>query len=141
MNTAELAILIEKFDQAQLYRYEQARELSISLLKEWLVKYKFKDWKKTEKRARKVTNRLRKNRATAIAKKLSDPDYWHSHGRGISMEVLRRDLNLRIEDFGQNKDLNDAIRVYCKLLRDYTIRLRHASVLHRRENYVPLAQG
>ena len=57
------------------------------------------------------------------------------------MEVLRRDLNLRIEDFGQNKELSDAIRVYCKLLRDYMIRLRHASVLHRRGNYVPLTQG
>ena len=56
------------------------------------------------------------------------------------MEVLRRDLNLRIEDFGQDKELSDAIRVYCKLLRDYMIRLRHASVLHRRGNYVPLAQ-
>lgn len=140
LNTAELTILIEKFDQAQLYRYEQARELSISLLKEWLVKYKFKDWKKTEKRARKVTDQLRKSRATAIAKKLSNPDYWHSHGRGISMEVLRRDLNLRIENFGENKDLSEAIRVYCKLLRDYMIRLRHAAALHRRRNYVPLVQ-
>lgn len=139
LNTAELSILIQKFDQAALYRYEQARELSISLLKEWLVKYKFENWKKTEGQGRRVTSRLRKSRATAIAKKLSDPDYWHSHGRGISMEVLRRDIRLRIEDFGQNKELSESIRVYCKLLRDYMIRLGNVSVLHRRENYVPLA--
>ena len=140
LNTAELSILIQKFP-ASLYRYEQARELSISLLKEWLVKYKFDDWKETEGQGRKVTDRLKKNRATAIAKKLSDPDYWHSHGRGISMEVLRRDLNLRIEDFEQNKELSESIRVYCKLLRDYMIRLGNGSVLHRRQNYVPLTSS
>lgn len=141
LNTAELTILIEKFDQAELYRYEQARKLSISLLEEWLVNYKFKDWDKTQERGRRVTNQLRKSRATMIARKLSNPDHWHSHGRGISMEVLRRDINLRIEDFGENNELNSAIRVYCKLLRDYMIRLRHAAVLHRRGSYVPLVQG
>ena len=105
------------------------------------MKYKFKDWEKTQKRGRKVTDRMRRNRATTIAKKLSNPDRWHSHGRGISMEVLRRDINLRIEDFGENNELRDIIRVYCKLLRDYMVRLRHAAVLHRRGSYVPLIQG
>ena len=141
LNTAELTILIEKFDQAELDKYEKARKLSISLLQEWLVKYKFKDWNKTQEKGRGVTNQLRKSRATAIAKKLSNPDHWHSHGRGISMEVLRRDLKLRIEDFGENNDLRDVIRVYCKLMRDYMIRLRHRGVLHRRGSYVPFIQG
>ena len=141
LNTAELTILIEKFDQAELYKYEEARKLSISLLQEWLVKYKFKDWKNTQEKGRRVTHRLRKSRATTIARKLSNPDHWHSHGRGISMEVLRRDLNLRIENFGENNELNDAIRVYCKLMRDYMIRLRHGGVLHRRGSYVPFIQG
>ena len=141
LNTAELTILIEKFDQAELYRDEQARKLSISLLEEWLVNYKFKDWHKTQEGGRRVTSRLRKSRATMIAKKLSNPDHWHSHGRGISMEVLGRDINLRIEDFGENDELNGPIRVYCKLLKDYMIRLRHAAVLHRGGSHVPLVQG
>lgn len=139
LNTAELAFLIEKFDPAELYRYEQARELSISLLKEWLVKYKFKDWTMTETRGLAVDNRLRASRATAIAKKLSETDRWHSHGRGISMEVLRRDINLRIEDFGADDAKKNSIRVYCKLLRDFMLRLGHPAVLHRRGEYVPLA--
>ena len=108
LNTAELTLLVEKFDQADLYRYEQARELSISLLKEWLAKYKFRNWKKTETSGTRVTDRMRKRRAQAIARKLSDSGYWHSHGRGISMEVLRRDLNLRIEDFGEDSTLSEA---------------------------------
>ena len=139
LNTAELTFLIEKFDPAELYRYEQARELSISLLKEWLVKYKFKDWTRTETRGRTVDRRLRTSRATAIAKKLSQTDRWHSHGRGISMEVLRRDLNLRIEDFGEDEARKNSIRVYCKLLRDYMLRLGHPAALHRRGSYAPFA--
>ena len=107
LSAAEITFLIEKFDPAELYRYEQARELSISLLKEWLVQYKFKNWKSTETRGIVVTPRLRRLRATAIARKLSRSDYWHSHGRGISMEVLRRDLNLRIDDFGKDHTLSE----------------------------------
>lgn len=138
LSAAEITFLIEKFDPAELYRYEQARELSISLLKEWLVQYKFKNWKSTETRGIVVTPRLRRLRATAIARKLSRSDYWHSHGRGISMEVLRRDLNLRIDDFGKDHTLSENIRLYDKLLRDYMALLRHSSVLHRRGSYVPL---
>ena len=41
-STAEMEILIN-FDQMRLYAFEQARDLSKSLLEEWLVKYKFKD--------------------------------------------------------------------------------------------------
>lgn len=140
LNTAELTILIEKFDQAELYRYEEAQELSISLLEEWLTKYKFKNWKITHE-DQTVTDELRKDRARQIAKKLSNPELWHSHGRGISMEILRRDIELEIEDFGENNELNDAVRVYCKLLQDYMMRLRHVAVLHRRESYVPLTRG
>ena len=139
LNTAELTLLVEKFDPADLYRYEQARELSISLLKEWLVRYKFRNWRRTETKGTPVNDQMRKRRAQAIAKKLSDSGYWHSHGRGISMEVLRRDLNLRIEDFGEEPTLSESIRLYGKLLRDYMSRLRHAAVLHRRGSYVPLA--
>lgn len=140
ISAAEITFLIEKFDPAELYRYEQARELSISLLKEWLVQYKFKNWTSTETRGIVVTPRLRRLRATTIARKLSRSDYWHSHGRGISMDVLRRDLNLRIDDFGENHILRENIRLYDKLLRDYMVRLQHSSVIHRRGSYVPLGQ-
>ena len=113
--------------------------MSVSLLKEWLVRHKFKNWRTTETRGARVSDQMRKRRTQAIAKKLSDSGYWHSHGRGISMEVLRRDLNVRIEDFGEQPALSESIRLYGKLLRDYMSRLRHVAVLHRRGSYVPLA--
>ena len=136
LNTAELAFLVQKFDPAELYRYEQARELSISLLKEWLVQYKFKDWKVTEEREKTVTAALKRRRAGSIARKLNDTAKWHSHARGISAEVLRRDVNLKIEDFGENEDLSKKVRVYYKLLTDYMLRLRQVAALHRRGAYV-----
>lgn len=43
----EIQLMIQGFDQAELYHYEQARELSVHLLKEWLAQYKFRRW--TEK--------------------------------------------------------------------------------------------
>ena len=118
ISTAEVAILLS-FDQAELYKFDQARELSITLLKEWLANYKFQNWKTTQGRGKKVTKRMRVSRAATIAKQLNDTDRWHSHGYGISMEVLRRDLNLEIDDFGDDPKSSDAIRGYHDLFQDY----------------------
>ena len=37
-------MMLQKIDFAELRSFEMARNLTIALLKEWLVKYKFKDW-------------------------------------------------------------------------------------------------
>lgn len=138
LTTAELTYLVQKFDPAELYRFEQARELSITLLREWLVNYKFRNWTKTRTRKRTVTPSMRTRRAGQIAKELNKTEKWHSHSRGISMEVLVRDLRLEIQDFGKNHGLNEGIRAYYGLLKDYMARLRHSGVVHARGNYRPL---
>ena len=102
---AELEILLN-FDQGELYSYEQSRDLSVSLLEEWLVKYKFKNWKKTDKRGVKVTLAMKKRRARAVAKVLNDARRWNSHGIGINIDRLRNDLNLKIDDFGKMDNPN-----------------------------------
>lgn len=71
LSAAELNILLN-FDQGDLYRYTQARDLSISLLEEWLVKYKFKDWNKTATRGAAVTLRMKRRRAREIAQELNN---------------------------------------------------------------------
>ena len=129
ISQAEMAILLD-FDQAELYKFEQARELSIALLKEWLVNYKFRDWHKTEDRGAAVTKRMRSARATRIAKRLNDTDRWHSHGYGISMDVLTRDLNLKIDDFGADSELSSVIRGYHQLSDDYLTKRRIFMALH-----------
>lgn len=54
------------------------------------------------------------------------------------MEVLRRDLKLRIQDFGSDSDLNRMIRHYFKLLVDCMMRRGHPGALHTEGMYVPL---
>jgi len=135
LTTAEMAYLIEKFDPAELYKYEQEKELSVSLLKEWLVKYKFKNWIKTETKNKKVTDKMKEERAESIAEMLNDTEKWHSHGIGISMEVLRRDVKLKIEDYENTTDLNKKIKCYYKLLKDFAEKNGHAIVFHVNREY------
>lgn len=140
LTTAEAQLMIAGFDQAELHQYEQQRELSVSLLKDWLVKYKFKNWKLTSTRKLGVTRRMKIERAEEIARVLNEPEKWHSHGHGISMEVLRRDLNLLISDFDANPQIGEAIKNYHALLDDYMTKRGNAGVLHTVGQYVPFAQ-
>jgi len=136
LTSAELTFLVEKFDPAELFRYDQERELSKALLKEWLVSYKFKDWgPTTDARKIPVTTQFKEQRAEEIAEQLNDPTVWHSHGRGISMQVLINKLNLRIDDFSTNAKVNDAIRVYDRLLSNYLGVRHHNLVVHTRGTY------
>lgn len=136
LTTAELAYLVQRFDPAELYRYEQERELSIALLEDWLEKFKFKNWKETETKKKKVTREMRKKRAREIAEKLNKTDHWHSHNRGIPMEVLRKDLKLLVDDFSEDEDLNQSVHDYYRLLKDYISRRGHTLfTIHRRGQY------
>jgi Serine dehydrogenase proteinase len=134
----EAQLMIEGFDQAELYQYEQARELSVTLLKEWLVKYKFRKWTRTLKAGKTVTVGMRQQRAEEIARALNDPDRWHSHGYGISMEVLRRDLKLQIDDLDDNPERCDKVKQYDGLLSDYMQKLSQTGVVHTVGRYLPL---
>ncbi len=135
LTLAELHYLVKVFNPAELYTYEQARELSITLLKQWLVRYKFRDWTETETRKRKVTKAMRSRRAFEVAKCLNKTGRWHSHSRGINMGVLRKDLKLKIEDFGEDAALNSKIREYYRLLKDYMMRRAHTLALHTSDGY------
>ena len=135
LTLAEAQLMIEGFDQAALYQYEQARALSVTLLEEWLAKYKFKNWVQTETRKRRVTDAKRKQRAKEIAEALSETDKWHSHGTGISMEVLRRDLKLLIDDLEDDPERWATVRQYDGLLSDYMAKRGHQGVLHTAGRY------
>lgn len=117
LTDAEFAIL-QNQDLATLRRYEQARELSISLLKDWLVKFKFKDWDLHSSTGEPVTSEEKAARARQIAEDLSDHNRWHSHGRMIGIKTLTDDLRLKIEDYTKDVALKSAIRQYSDLLLD-----------------------
>jgi hypothetical protein len=129
ITTAEM-VLLQQLDLAELHSFEEARELSNTLLKEWLAKYKFKDWKETETRKVAVDDALREQRALEVAQKLMDHQKWHSHGRPIPMEVLRRELNLKIDDFGADADLSRNIRQYHEFLTEYMAKIGAFGAVH-----------
>ncbi len=111
MVRAELAFLIRNFDPAKLFQFEQSIEHGISLITDWLPKYKFSHWNKTKSRGKTVTDRMKRTRAKTIAKILGDASKWHSHGRGITMSRLsENDLKLEIDDFSNDEELMSMIK-------------------------------
>ena len=118
-------IILKDFDLAELKGYEQAKELTISLLKKWLVKYKFKNWAKHETNpallGQIVTDAEKETRAGEIADMLSDNNLWKSHGRPINIETLEKDLRLKIIDYSNNDAVRDLVREYYDLLSDYVV--------------------
>jgi len=125
------------FDLGEIAEIRHAREFSVELLKRWLVKYKFKNWRVTEGRKLRVTLAMKRQRAEEIARILNDTDKWHSHGYGISKEELERDLKLQVDDFDDDADVADCIQTYHGLLMDYMIKNGDLAVLHATGQYVP----
>ena len=110
-------LILKDFDLAELKGYEQAKELTIALLKEWLVKYKFKSWN-THSNNRIVTVEEKSKRAEEIASKLGDYTQWKTHGRPINSKNLET-LGLKINDYSHDNEKREVIRRYYKLMRDF----------------------
>ena len=137
LTNAEFLIL-KDFDLAELRGYEQARDLTIDLLKNWLFKYKFKNWTTHETTpallGQAVTDEQKISRAESIAKDLGDTSKWKSHGRPINIQTLK-DMKLKIEDFGSDTVLKELIRSYYDFLRDYTNKFQLSIVPQARDQF------
>lgn len=112
--------------------------LTITLLKKWLVEYKFKDWlihsTTPAKLGTPVTDEEKIERAEEIARLLSDNKLWHSHDRMIGISTLQTVLKLKIEDYSNDKVKRSKIIAYNGLLTDYITRHDFQYFFHNR-NY------
>jgi hypothetical protein len=130
-------LILQSQDLAMLSQCEQARALTITLLKKWLVEHKFKEWDKHRtnpaKLGQPVTKEEKEQRAAEIAGLLGDNKLWHSHSRMIGIETLRKDLKLKIEDFAEDPSLHALIRSYNDLLTEHIARNNYPSFLHSRK--------
>lgn len=133
ITSAEL-MMLQRLDLATLRRYEQARDLSVSLLKKWLVRYKFKDWVQHQSTnpGTVVTQAEKEVRAEDIARSLSDNQRWHSHGRMIGIDTLTNDLKLKIEDYSTVQPLRNNLRSYSALLLDFIEHQQSSFRIHYR---------
>lgn len=129
------AVLLSKLDLAELHQYEQAAALSIELLEDWLARYKFREWTRRETTEVPVGEKERRERAKEIATALNDVNRWKSHARGISMECLRSELRLRINDLEEDPTLRAEIRQYHDLLTDYMRRSGLTRFVHARHYF------
>jgi len=128
--------MVKDLDLAELRSYEQAKDLTIQLLKKWLVKYKFKNWQThqttEELKGTPVTIDQKTARAEEIANMLNKNDEWNSHGRPINVERLK-ELGLKIDDYSTNETLRSLIREYYDLLSDYVNANKQPIFVHTRK--------
>jgi membrane-bound ClpP family serine protease len=131
-------LILQSLDLAMLSRYEQPRDLTVTLLKKWLVQYKFKDWSThgtdPKKVGQTVTPADKQARAEEIAKLLGDNKTWHSHGRMISAVTLQSVVRLKIDDYSADTTLRALVRAYNDLLVEYIARSNMKLFMHSR-NY------
>ena len=136
LSQAEFLIL-KDIDLAELRGYEQAKNLTIELLKKWLVKYKFKNWNTHQTnpltKGQPVTKEEKEERARQIADKLSDSNLWKSHGRPINIEILESEIfRLAIQDYSKDAS-RKIIRDYYDLFSDYVIKNNMQIFIHTRK--------
>jgi len=131
-------LILQSLDLATLSRYEQAKNLTVTLLKKWLVEFKFKNWNKhntdPKKKGKTVTKKEKEARAEEIANKLGDNKLWHSHGRMIGITTLKSLLRLEIEDYSADLPFRNMIRSYNDLTTEFIGRGNYPLFLHSR-NY------
>lgn len=122
ITNAELLIW-QSQDLALLNLCEQQSNLTVTLLKKWLVEHKFRDWREhstdPNKMGKAVTVEEKVRRAEEIARELGNNKRWHSHGRRIGIETLTRELKLKIEDYSTDENLRQLVRTYNDLLTEY----------------------
>lgn len=131
LSQAEL-VFLQQQDIAFLRLCEQQRDLTIKLIKDWLVKYKFKNWNEHSDGSP-VTDLDKQKRAEEIANKLGNNKEWLSHGRCIDIRKLK-EMKLEIDDYSENENLKRMIRDYNSLIMSYISRFGYKVFLHSR-NY------
>ncbi|MCR5415184.1 MAG: ATP-dependent Clp protease proteolytic subunit [Pseudobutyrivibrio sp.] len=125
-------LILKDFDLAEISFYEQARDLTVDLLKKWLVKYKFKDWTRHKSSGKVVTDDEKTARAEEIAKGLGDYKKWKAHGRPLNMEILK-DLKLVVDDFGQDEDIEKNIMSFYTMAQEFKKLNRYQGMIFTRE--------
>ena len=108
--------MLQNISPGEIQACENAQNFSKKLVKEWLVKYKFKSWVKHSSTGQPVSESEKAKKANQIANKLCKHSDWLTHGRSIKIDDLES-MGLRIIDYSKDKKLNEAITRYYTVLR------------------------
>jgi len=97
------AIIVSQISPGEIKKVINALEFSKDLVKDWLIKYKFKNWTITESSKTKVTDEIKLKRADEVATALTNQTKLRSHGRSLKISDLSKWL--KIERIDDNKEL------------------------------------
>ncbi len=115
------ATMVAQISPGELNGVYHALNFAIDLIKEWLPKYKFRDWNRTETRLLVVTETMKKDRAEEIARELVDHSKWRSHGRSLKIHDLKPLLRInRIDDDIKLAEIVYRIQAVIRLLLQTT---------------------
>ncbi len=115
LNRAYIPIL-QNISPGELQSAENALNFARDLVKDWLAKYKFKNWDTHSSTGQPVTEEEKKLRAAEIAGQLRSHKKWLTHGRSIRMDDLHN-MRLQVSDYTQDPNLGDAVHRYHTLLQ------------------------
>lgn len=114
LNLAYVPIL-QNISPGEIQNHENVQKFSKHLVTKWLAEYKFKYWD-VHSAGGNVTEEEKHDRAKEIAARLGSQSEWFTHARSIRIDDLEK-LGLRITDYRDKEELNDAITRYYILLR------------------------
>ncbi len=101
------ALMVAQISPGELKGIQNSLDFAKDLVREWLEKYKFKNWKITKTRKQKVTPKMRKDRAYEVANMLCDHTFWRTHGRSLKIDDLKEVLV--IEDLDKTPPLAEVV--------------------------------
>lgn len=101
------ALIVSQITPGELYGVVNSLDFAKDLVKEWLVKYKFKNWTETRSSHTQVTLEYKEQRALEVSEKLCNHMDWHTHGRSLKIEDLEKEL--LIENIDNIPDLADIV--------------------------------
>jgi Serine dehydrogenase proteinase len=113
------ALMTSQISPGEIGLVNDALNFAKDLAKDWLPKYKFKDWNETEDRKEPVTPNDKVTRANEIVDELVKHSRWRTHGRSLKIQDLD-DIGLKI----QNMDVD------CPELAEIVYRIQTVCTLY-----------
>jgi len=103
------AVMVAQISPGEIKHVYNSLKFAEDLVKDWLPKYKFKNWNVTRTRKLPVTPEMKTKRATEIAEMLTMHSKWRSHGRSIKIKELQEEIGLEIEKVDDDPVLSDIV--------------------------------
>lgn len=113
------AIMVAQISPGEIYGIINFLEFAKDLVKEWLEKYKFKNWTKKHNSQVDVTPEIRKERACEVAEMFCNHTTWRTHGRSLKIEDLQDVLLIeKIDNDAKLADIVYRIKTVIRLIFD-----------------------